>query len=56
MLLAAFLNRKAARFIADGWRSTAGVDKGARWMPAEVGTAVKELLANEVPAQKVYGT
>ena len=42
--------------IADGWRSTEGVDKGARWMPAEVGTAVKELLAKEVPAQKVYGT
>jgi NAD(P)-dependent dehydrogenase (short-subunit alcohol dehydrogenase family) len=42
--------------IAAGWRSTAGVDKRARWMPAEVGTAVKELLANEVPAQKVYGT
>jgi NAD(P)-dependent dehydrogenase (short-subunit alcohol dehydrogenase family) len=42
--------------IASGWHSTAGVDKGARWMPAEVGTAVKELLAKEVPAQKVYGT
>jgi NAD(P)-dependent dehydrogenase (short-subunit alcohol dehydrogenase family) len=42
--------------IADGWRSTQGVDKGARWAPAEVGTAMKELLAKEVPAQKVYGT
>ncbi len=42
--------------IADGWRTTAGVDKGARWEPAEVGTAMKELLAKEVPAQKVYGT
>jgi NAD(P)-dependent dehydrogenase (short-subunit alcohol dehydrogenase family) len=42
--------------IADGWRTTQGVDKGARWMPAEVGNAVKELLAKEVPAQKVYGT
>ena len=42
--------------IAAGWHSTEGVDKGARWMPAEVGTAVKELLAKEVPAQKVYGT
>lgn len=42
--------------IADGWRSTKGVDKGARWEPAEVGTAMKELLENEVPAQKVYGT
>ena len=42
--------------IADGWRTTAGVDKGAHWAPQEVGTAMKELLAKEVPAQKVYGT
>ncbi|HCS28984.1 MAG TPA: short-chain dehydrogenase [Spongiibacteraceae bacterium] len=42
--------------IADGWRTTDGVDKGARWEPAEVGTAVAELLKKEVPAQKVYGT
>ena len=37
--------------IADGWRTTAGVDKGAHWAPKEVGTAMKELLAKEVPAQ-----
>ncbi len=42
--------------IADGWRSTEGVDKGDHWEPAEVGGAVKELLEKEVPAQKVYGT
>lgn len=42
--------------IADGWRSTEGVDKGAQWQPAEVGEAVKQLIAKEVPAQKVYGT
>ncbi|KRW57445.1 SDR family oxidoreductase [Pseudomonas sp. TTU2014-080ASC] len=42
--------------IADGWRSTAGVDKGARWEPAEVGQAIEQLLAAEVPAQKVYGS
>lgn len=42
--------------IADGWRSTQGVDKGARWEPKEVGEAMKQLLAKEVPAQKVYGT
>jgi NAD(P)-dependent dehydrogenase (short-subunit alcohol dehydrogenase family) len=41
--------------IADGWRSTEGVDKGARWEPAEVKDAIAELLAKEVPAQKVYG-
>ena len=42
--------------ICDGWRTTDGVDKGARWEPAEVGEAMKQLLAKEVPAQKVWGT
>ena len=42
--------------IADGWRTTEGVDKGARWEPAEIAGAMEELLAREVPAQKVYGT
>ncbi|UJJ31548.1 SDR family oxidoreductase [Halopseudomonas maritima] len=42
--------------IADGWRTTEGVDKGARWAPTEVGQAMQQLLANEVPAQKVYGS
>ncbi len=42
--------------IADGWRSTEGVDKGARWAPAEVGEAMTQLLAMEIPAQKVYGS
>lgn len=42
--------------IADGWRTTEGVDKGAKWEPEEIGEAMKELLAKETPAQKVYGT
>jgi len=42
--------------IADGWRTTQGVDKGDHWAPSEVSGAVKELLEKEVPAQKVYGT
>lgn len=42
--------------IADGWRSTKGVDKGARWAPAEIAAAMDELLSKEVPAQKVYGS
>lgn len=42
--------------IADGWRTTKGVDKGAKWKPAEITDAMKELLAKEVPAQKVYGS
>jgi NAD(P)-dependent dehydrogenase (short-subunit alcohol dehydrogenase family) len=41
--------------IGDGWHSTAGVDKGDRWAPAEVGAAMEQLLATELPAQKVYG-
>lgn len=41
--------------IADGWRSTDGIDKGARWEPAEVGAAVEKLLETEVKPQKVYG-
>ncbi|MGI9305421.1 MAG: SDR family oxidoreductase [Gammaproteobacteria bacterium] len=42
--------------IADGWRSTEGIDKGARWEPAEIGGAIEQLLVKEMPAQKVYGT
>ena len=42
--------------IDDGWRSTAGVDAKRRWEPAEVGSAMEKLLADEVPAQKVFGT
>mgnify|MGYP001813581071 FL=1 len=42
--------------ICDGWRTTEGVDRGAAWAPAEVGEAMKQLLASEVPAQKVWGT
>ncbi|MCY4044921.1 MAG: SDR family oxidoreductase [Cellvibrionales bacterium] len=42
--------------IADGWRSTEGVDKGAKWEASEIGDAMKTLLDKEVPAQKVYGT
>lgn len=42
--------------IADGWRSTEGVDKKQRWQPEEISDAVKELLRKEIPAQNVYGT
>lgn len=42
--------------IADGWRSTEGVDKGDKWEASEIGDAMKTLLEKEVPAQKVYGT
>ncbi len=42
--------------IADGWRTGPEVDKGGRWAPAEVGPAVRGLIARAVPPQKVYGT
>jgi hypothetical protein len=42
--------------IADGWRTGPKVDKGARWNPAEIGAAVRDLITKAVPAQKVYGT
>jgi NAD(P)-dependent dehydrogenase (short-subunit alcohol dehydrogenase family) len=42
--------------IADGWRSTKGVDKGARWEAVELDEAVQTLLESEIPAQKVYGS
>ena len=41
--------------IADGWRTTAGVDREARWQPAEVGAAMDELLAKEKAPQAVWG-
>ncbi|MCP8689535.1 SDR family oxidoreductase [Marinobacterium sedimentorum] len=42
--------------ICDGWRSTQGVDKGAAWKPEDVGDAVYKLIAQAVPAQKVWGS
>ncbi len=42
--------------IAEGWRTTQGVDKGERWQPSEISDAMKILLAKEIPAQKVYGS
>ena len=42
--------------IADGWRSTKGLDKGAKWEPDEMTDAIAQLLDQETPAQKVYGS
>lgn len=41
--------------VADGWREGPSVDRGARWEPSEVGAAVRALIAEAVPPQKVYG-
>jgi NAD(P)-dependent dehydrogenase (short-subunit alcohol dehydrogenase family) len=41
--------------VADGWQHGPTVDKGARWDPAEVGDAVRELLAVAHAPAPVYG-
>ena len=42
--------------VGDGWRTDATRDKGARWEPAELGPVIDQLLAQAVPAQKVWGS
>lgn len=42
--------------LCDGWRTGVTRDKGARWQPAEVGAAIDALMAEAVPAQKVWGS
>ncbi|RDI66180.1 SDR family oxidoreductase [Nocardia pseudobrasiliensis] len=41
--------------LADGWRHGVPVDRGARWEPAELGPAVRELIAKAAPPEAVYG-
>ena len=41
--------------VADGWRPGPEIDKGDRWNPAEVGSAVAQLLERAVPPAPVYG-
>jgi NAD(P)-dependent dehydrogenase (short-subunit alcohol dehydrogenase family) len=41
--------------VADGWQHGPTVDKGARWDPAEVGAAVRDLLARAPAPAPVYG-
>ena len=41
--------------VADGWQHGPEVDKGARWDPAEVGAAVRDLLAAAPSPAPVYG-
>ncbi|MBS0345861.1 MAG: SDR family oxidoreductase [Proteobacteria bacterium] len=42
--------------VCDGWRTGPQRDKGARWLPAEIGAVVDELMGQAVPAQKVWGS
>jgi NAD(P)-dependent dehydrogenase (short-subunit alcohol dehydrogenase family) len=41
--------------VADGWQHGPRVDKGARWDPADVGDAVRDLLARAPDPAPVYG-
>jgi NAD(P)-dependent dehydrogenase (short-subunit alcohol dehydrogenase family) len=41
--------------VADGWQHGPRVDRGARWDPAAVGDAVREVLAKAPPLAPVYG-
>jgi NAD(P)-dependent dehydrogenase (short-subunit alcohol dehydrogenase family) len=41
--------------VADGWQHGPRVDKAARWDPAEVGSAVRDLLARAPAPAPVYG-
>ncbi len=42
--------------LEDGWREGPVVDAGARWDPADVGSAVDKLLSERVSPRKVWGT
>lgn len=42
--------------ICDGWRTDATLDKGARWLPVEIGLVIDQLIKQAVPPQKVWGT
>ena len=41
--------------VADGWQHGPTADKGARWDPAEIGPAVRDLLAAAPAPAPVYG-
>jgi len=42
--------------VEDGWRHGPTVDIGRRWDSAEVGSAVRDLLAKAEPPEPVYGS
>jgi len=42
--------------LADGWRTGAITDKGAKWEPEELGAELDRIIDQAEPPQKVYGT
>jgi NAD(P)-dependent dehydrogenase (short-subunit alcohol dehydrogenase family) len=41
--------------VADGWRTGPEVDKGLRWEASEIGEAVRGVISQATPPQKIYG-
>jgi NAD(P)-dependent dehydrogenase (short-subunit alcohol dehydrogenase family) len=41
--------------VAEGWRKGPSIDKGDRWDPAEVGPAIRDLIAKATPPTPVIG-
>jgi NAD(P)-dependent dehydrogenase (short-subunit alcohol dehydrogenase family) len=41
--------------VASGWRHGTVIDKGARWDPAEIGSAIETLIADAPKPEPVYG-
>lgn len=41
--------------VMEGFRHGPATDKGARWVPAELGSVVRGLVAQAAPAEPVYG-
>jgi NAD(P)-dependent dehydrogenase (short-subunit alcohol dehydrogenase family) len=42
--------------LAEGWRSGPVAERGERWNAADVGPAIRDLMARGTPPQKVHGT
>ena len=41
--------------VADGWQHGPAIDRGERWQPAQIGSAVRNLIAQAPPPAPVYG-
>lgn len=42
--------------VSDGWRPGAAIEKQGRWDPAELGSAMSDLLRRANPSPRVYGS
>jgi hypothetical protein len=42
--------------VADGWQHGPKIDKGERWSPADLGSVVRDLIAQAPAPTAVYGS